>query len=86
MFLLHYFSSALKKFQQYYCTFHLATLVYCCVGVYHIVILFNCSFTQHVVDTWYRGDLVSVWSNDKNAIILNVGVLLILEMDDMGQV
>ena len=50
--------------------------MYCFVVLYHIIILFTSGFTQHVVDTWWGGDMLSVWNDGGNLIILNVGVLL----------
>ena len=42
----------LLQFEQYSFTLHLDTLVYCCVGLDHIVILFTIGLTQHMVYTW----------------------------------
>ena len=60
---------------QYCCTFHLDTLVFFFV-LYNIIIAFTSGFAQHVVDTWWGGDMLSVWNDYENLIILNVGVLL----------
>ena len=43
----------------------------------HNIILFTSSFTQQVIDKGQGGDMVSVWDDDNNEIILNVGVLML---------
>ena len=48
--------------------------MYCFVVLYHIIILFTSGFAQHVVCTWWGGGILSVWNDDDNLIILNVGV------------
>ena len=40
----------------------------------HNIILFTSSLTQQVIDKGQGGDMVSVWDDDNNEIILNVGV------------
>ena len=80
-------SSALTQVYQYCCTLHLVTLVYCCVVLYHIIIVFTSCFILYVVDTGYGGDMLSLWSDDDNLLILNVGVLLLFfDLGGMCQV
>ena len=52
-------------------------MIYCYVGVDHIIIVFTSGFTYYMVDTWNGDDMLSVWSDDDNVIIVNVGVLLL---------
>ena len=55
----------------------ISTLFYCCIGVYRSILLVTSGFKQHVVDIGLVDDLVIVWSDDDNIIILNVGVLVL---------
>ena len=54
--------------------------MYFFVVLYHIIIVFTSGFAQYVVGTWWGGDMLSVWNDDGNLIILNVGVLLLFCM------
>ena len=57
--------------------------MYSCVGVYHIIVVFTSCFTQHMVDTRQRDDVVSVWGDYDNVIILNVYSSDILGVDGL---
>ena len=52
--------------------------MYCFVGLDNIIMVFTSGFTKQVIYIWQGGYLISVWGDDDNLIILNVGVLLLI--------
>ena len=51
--------------------------MYFCVWLYHRIIVLTSGFTQHVVNTLYGCDLITIWIDCDNITILGVGVLLL---------
>ena len=48
----------------------------CFVSLFQMIIVFTTGFTQNMVYTWWGGDMLSVWNDEDNLIVINVGILL----------